>query len=116
MGRVPYWPEQSHQGDADDANLDEVARDAVAALIATEDLANKAWVRRVRLMWGSLATVWSYVAVLLARGVDDVSVPLAAVACLLVGAFVGRMAGLFAVEWLIARSMAEAARFPEAVD
>jgi hypothetical protein len=114
MGRVPYWPEQSHQGDADDAHVDEIAREAVAALIATEDLANKAWVSRVRLLWGVLATVWAYVLMLLVRGVDDVSIPLAVTASLIAGAFVGRVAGLFALEWLIAQSTAEAARCAEA--
>jgi hypothetical protein len=88
--------------------VDAAARDAVAALIATEDRENKAWVTSLRRGWGLAGAVWVYALLLVLLGVSGPALSFGVVAAAAAGVFVGHIAGQLARNRLIARSKAEA--------
>lgn len=109
MGRIPHWPDQGHQGDEDAAPSDLALREAVAALIATEDLVNKAWIARMRLVWGSVSCVWVFVFAFL-RNPAEAPLMTTLLASVITGFIGGRVAALLARDQLVARSRQEVRR------
>lgn len=103
-------PGQGPMGDQHAAWVDMAVRDAVEALIATEDRLNKAWVASMRRGWAAVGAIWVYALMLLLLGVDHFSLTFALVAAAAAGAFVGQVAGVLATRRLVVASRKAARR------